>query len=173
MEILRKPTQTDMSEREFGEGTMIPLSTPGKRIVKSPQDRFEEQIAKEEKRIIQKALPFAINVLRAETAELARTWETRWRRRGYVDDKNDPQPKVDWTRYSDLDNFEVLDSGEKHDPQLSKVNKFPVFVKWSTYQFKGFPNKYTVMESAEAAVDRALEKFKGDSFTTATKPSKK
>ena len=170
MEILRKPVQGDLAEREFGEGQMIPLSIPGKRIVKSPKDRFETQITKKEIIAIQEGLPFAISALRAETSELARTWETRWRRRGYVDDKKDPQPKVDWQRYSNVKNFSILNEGEKLDAELSKVNKFPVFVKWTKYKFEEFPETYTVMESAESAVERALANFKGESLEVARKP---
>lgn len=169
-EILRHPTAGDLAEREFGEGTMIPISAPGRRIVKSPRAIFEAQIMKAEQKSIKQGLPFAIGALRAETAELARIWETRWRRRGYVDDKKDPQPKVDWERYANLKNFEVIEDGEKLDPELTKVNKFPVFVKWTKYRFKDFPENYTVMESAEMAIERALAKFKGESLEIIRKP---
>lgn len=151
---------------------MIPLSVPGRRIVKSPRQRFEAQIMKEEQKSIKKGQPFAIGALREETADLAKAWETRWRRRGYVDDKKDPQPKVDWGKYSNLDNFEVLKEGETLDGYLTKVNKFPIFVKWAKYQFKEFPHTYTVMESAESAVERALAKFKGESLEITRKPGK-
>jgi len=169
-EILRHPTAGDLAEREDGEGTMIPISTPNRRIVKSPRQRFEAEIMKAEQEAIKEGLPFAIGALRTETAELAKAWETRWRRRGYVDDKKDPTPKVDWGKYSDLENFEVLDKGEKHDPYLTKVNKFPVFIKWAKYRFKDFPENYTVMESAEDAIERALAKFKGESLEIVRKP---
>lgn len=173
MEIIRKPDASDLAEMTEGEGGMIPLSIPGRKIVKSPRDLFEEEIAKEEKKTIKKGLPFAIGALRAETSDVAKAWENRWRRRGYIDTKNDPRPTVGWNRYSDLKNFEVLDSGEKNDPFLTKVNKFPVFVKWTKYKFKDFPETYTVMESAESALDRALAKFKGESLEVIRKPETK
>ena len=169
-EILREPTSSDMAAREFGEGTMIPLSTPRRRIVKSPRDRFNIQIAAKEVEAIKKSLPFAINALRAEKEEMARMWETRWKRRGYADDKKDPQPKVDWERYSNLKNFKVVGEGETHDRDLTKVNKFPIFIKWIKYKFEEFPESYTVMESAEESVERALAKFKGESLEIIRKP---
>ena len=172
MAILREPTTGDIAERTEGEGTMIPLSTPGRTIVKSPKDKFEKQIMAKEQEAMKEGLPFAISALREETRDLAKAWETRWRRRGYVDDKKDPHPRVDWEKYSNLKNFEVVQEGEQLDQQLTKVNKFPIFVKWIKYQFKEFPQSYTVMESAESAVERALAKFKGESLEIARTSNK-
>ena len=121
--IIREPT---IDERRDFE----PLQTPAQRTVITPHAMFERKMAEEEKKAIRKGLPFAINVLRAETADAIDSWEKRWKRRGYVDIKTDPYPTVNWNRYSDLKNFEILEEDEKLDPSLSDKHRLPVSVKY-------------------------------------------
>lgn len=157
--IIREPTASDLAEVEAGEGQMIPLQTPSRTRVITPRARFEKKMAEEEKKANKKGLPFAINVLRAETADAVDDWEKRWKRRGYVDIKTDPYPTVDWSKYSDLKNFEVLEEDEKLDPYLSDKHRLPVTIKYIKYKFKGFKYTYTVMESPTEAIDRAYRKI--------------
>lgn len=160
--IIREPTADE--RRRFQ-----PLQTPSQSIVITPQAKFEKKMAEEEKKANRKGLPFAINVLRAETADAIEDWEKRWKRRGYVDTKTDPYPTVDWNKYSNLKNFEILEEDEKLDPSLSDKHRLPVSIKYTKYKFKGFSFTYTVMENPTEAVDRAYKKVKERTIEPETK----
>ena len=64
--------------------------------------------------------------------------------------------KINWNKYSDLSNFEVLEEGETPDEYLTKKHPgLDVRIKKVVYRFKGYSNKYTVMEEPSLAIQRA------------------
>lgn len=150
--ILRTPTPDELRDME-------PLQLPGAQKVVTPRAKFELKMAEEEKKANKKSLPFAISALRVETADDVSNWEKRWKRRGYVDIKKDPYPTVDWDRYSNLKNFEILEEDEKLDASLSDKHRLPITIRYMKYKFKGFKNTYTIMEEPSISVDRAYKKI--------------
>ena len=107
---------------------------------------------------IQKAiklgLPFADAAVRADLKDIQDKALKTWSRQGYVESEY-KFPTINWAKYSDLKNFDLLKEDTKHDEYLSKIYRLPVYVKFKQYQFKGFSNTYTVMEPQESAVQRA------------------
>jgi len=147
--IIRDPEKFEL--RDF-----IPLQTPTGRIM-TPQDKFAARIGQEMLKATKAGLPFADVAVRADANDLVENYIKEWKRTGYKE--KEWNPKVDWEKYSDLTNFEVLDEGEIHDKEASKMHRLPVFVKFSKYKYKGFSNTYTVMEAIEEASQRALQKL--------------
>lgn len=151
--IIRNPTQNE-------QGDFAVLSTKHGRV-KTPQDRFKAEISKHELEATKKGLPFASQAAWIETKEfLENEVKSQIKKYGYLKESV-KMPKIDWNKYSDLKNFELVDSGETSDRQLSKENPgIPVKLKWNKYQFKGYSYTYKVMESAEDAVARARKATK-------------
>ncbi len=148
MTIIREPEKSEL--RDF-----IPLQTPTGRVV-SPKDKLSARIGKEMLKATKKQLPFADAATRADIKDLSDAEQKRWEREGVVKDWN---PEIEWNKYSDLDNFEVIDEGEIHDRQASKEHKLSINMKFTTYKYKGFSNRYMVMESIDKAIQRALDKI--------------
>lgn len=66
--------------------------------------------------------------------------------------------EMDWSKYSDLKNFEVIDEGEREDEHLSAKNPgLNVQFKYIKYKFIGYSNTYTVMEHRDSALRRAKD----------------
>lgn len=69
-------------------------------------------------------------------------------------------PKTNWKKYSNLDNFELLEEGERLDEHLTKINPgLHVMAKWIKYKFNGFFGTYKVMEDGPSSIKRAREKI--------------
>ena len=157
--IIRYPERSELKD-------FIPLQTPiGK--VTSPKDKFNERIANEQLKATKKGLPFAEVAVRADVIDEMEKYLKVWKRTG--DNNKDWNPKIDWDKYSDLKNFEIIDTGKTYDKQSSKENRLPVFVKYKTYKYKGFSNTYTVMEQEEMAIQQALEALEGRNLKHLTK----
>ena len=140
-----------------GESTgFIPLATGRRKKVLTPKDKFSTKLAEEQQKAQSKGLPFAWATAQADMDDLIERLDKQWKRNDFVDKSKIPE--VDWSRYSNLKNFEVLGEGKTHDKELSKLHHLPVFVGWKRYRFKGFSNTYNIMESEEDALDRAREK---------------
>jgi hypothetical protein len=156
MDIIREPSKdetygdvTDETSKAF-----IPLQTPQGRI-KSPSDKFAETISKYQQVAIKKGLPFADAAARADLKDIQDELLKRWSRQGYVN--KEELPKINWDKYSDLKNFEIIESDYKRDSGLSKEHKVAVNVKFVKYVYKGFSNTYTVMEDPTVSLTRALD----------------
>jgi len=68
---------------------------------------------------------------------------------------------MDWKKYSDLNNFELLEENEISDPQLNKQNPgLDVKIAFKTYKYKGYINTYKVMENPHDAIQRARKKLR-------------
>ena len=146
--IIRNPNAEEL--RDF-----TPLMTR-KGKTKSKEAIFSDTIAKKEKEAMSKGLPFASIVVREEYKdELDKQAKASVRKNGFLDPKDIKIPKIDWERYSDLKNFELIDEGEKFDEHLSKRQNKQISVKWKKYRFKGFSNTYRVMEEPMKAIERA------------------
>ncbi len=157
MSIIREPTRAELSGDVTDENSQafVPILLPEGKVM-SVKDKFSERINQEEQKSIKLGKPFAIWAVRAEVKDLQDEFNKKFRRQGYVKDFKIPTlDEIDWKKYSDLKNWELLDESVKKDDNLSKINRLPVFVKYKTYRYTGYSNTYTVMEPEEAAVMRA------------------
>ena len=146
-EIIREPTEQE--KKDFTDISFKDKNTA--RI------KFEEELAKKEQEAIKKGMPFAKQIARMEFNDYYEDQATKSiRKNGYID-LNDIKPlKIDWKKYSDINNFELIDEGEEYDPQLTKHNPgLNVKIAWKKYKFKGYANTFTVMEDAVNALNRA------------------
>lgn len=149
--FFRQPTQNELASY-----IDVPIHTGAGRVL-TPKDRFNARIAQEVLKCTKKGIPFAEAVARADVKDIIDSFNKKWKRQGFVD-SNYKFPEIDWNKYSDLKNFEVLDEGQVNDKYLSKIHRLPIFVKYKKYRFKGFSNTYNVMEPEEEAIERAVKK---------------
>lgn len=152
--IIRDPTKDELGRGPDSEhGIDIPLVT-GKGKFVSPKDKFIQRLAEEEQKATKLGLPFASAAARADVEDINRDLTNQLKRQGYIN-KDYKLTGIDWSKYSDLKNFEVLEEGTQHDPGLSSRHRLPIYIKLVKYKYKGFSNTYTVMESSDVAVKRA------------------
>lgn len=152
--IIRDPEKNEMSSGPDSEyGIDVPLMTAHGKYM-SPKDKFSQKLAEEEQKAVKKGLPFAAAAARADVEDINRDLVNQLKRQGYVS-KEYRLGGIDWNKYSDLKNFELVDEGTQHDAGLSDKHRLPVYVKWKKYKYKGFSNFYIVMEPTEEAVKRA------------------
>ena len=147
-EIIRDPTSEEL--RTYID---VPLDNASGRVL-TPRDKFNKKLAGEEQKAVKKRLPFAAAAARADVKDIVDSLNKKLKRQGYIEDDYE-LPDVDWSKYSNLKNFEVIDQGVESDLHLSKIHRLPVFVKYTKYRFKGYSNTYTVMEGEDEAVQRA------------------
>ena len=159
MDILREPTRAELSGDVTDESSpaFVPIALPGGKV-ETVKSRFEKRIIKEEKKAYSEGLPFPVWAVSAEVKDIQDDFNKKFRRQGYIRGFKIPTlDELDWSKYSDLKNWEVIDQGAKHDAHLSKIHRLPVFVKWTKYMYKGYSNTCTLMEGEELAVIRAQE----------------
>lgn len=150
--IVRNPDSRDFSQSiESDSGIDVPLETRGGKFL-SPRDKFLKRLAEEQYKATKAHLPFAAHAARAYVEDLNRDLNNQLKRQGYI-----KEPKnIDWSQYSDLKNFDIVEEGTQYSKGDSDKYKLPIYVKWKKYKFKGFDNyTYTVMEDTEEAVKRA------------------
>ena len=155
MNIFRNPTGVELSPDKNNEVLNTIVDRSG-RLVKNPNAKFQAELAKQQEIANKKGLPFASAAARADWKDnLDEQAKRSLRKNGYVNSNDIKIPDIDWSKYSDLNNFELIEEGETYDDQLSKRYSKPVYVARKTYRFKGFSNKYRIMEDAYSAVNRA------------------
>ena len=158
MDIIREPLPSEVRGDPADETSKAfePILLPGGRIPKTPHVLFEEVMSKESQKATRNKLPFAEATARADYRDKLEEWEKTYRRQGYAIKKKPTFEDIDWGKYSDLKNFELIDEGQTRDKGLSKEYKVSVFVRWKKYKFKGFSNTYTVMEDPDDSLARTL-----------------
>jgi coenzyme F420-reducing hydrogenase alpha subunit len=148
MTIIRESTKEEL--RDF----QPILNRAGKPI--TSDDKIIKKINFEEQEAVKKGLPFA---RQAATDDFSENLESQKRKLkklyGYIKIDELKMPEIDWSKYSDLKNFEVIEKGERYDEHLSKRYMVDVFIKMTKYKYKGYGNTYTIMESPFLAVQRA------------------
>ena len=127
------------------------------------EESFTVVLKKHETEATKKGVPFATQVAKIE-------WDDHYqeqaklsmRRHGFVNPEDIKPIEMDWAKYSDLKNFELIDEGERVDDYLTKVNPgLTVRIKWKKYRYIGFSYTYRIMESGPDAINRAI-KFRKD-----------
>src|SRR3990167_9424062 len=149
--ILRDPISVELGPNE--ENLInIPLETSRGKFLTS-KDKLHIKIGEEEQKANKLGLPFSIAGVMSDVEDKNREASNQLKRQGYV--SKDLDLKLDWKKYSDLNNFEIIGEGTQHDPKLSDKHRLPIYLKWKKYRFNGTTEERTVMESADEAVKRA------------------
>lgn len=118
--------------------------------------RFTKELQQQEALATKKGLPFARQVARDDFKDYFENQaKMSQRRHGYVKPEDIKPIKVDWEKYSDLKNFELISEREVNDEHLSKRHNKQVMINTKKYKFKGYSYTYTVQEEPMKAVARA------------------
>ncbi len=129
-----------------------------------PKDKFTEELHKRKAQAGKKGLPFCDAAAKDDWTEQHRTESTRLIRKygkGYLTKEaiiEYKQPKMDWEKYSNLDNFEVFQVKSMKDDDLSKRNNMPIARTLTVYKYQGYANTYTMMNSEQEAIMGARKK---------------
>ena len=154
--IERKMTEQDKLKATMdGEIIKVDLG-PSKHLTE--EDTFQLELSKHEQEATKNNLPFARHVARADFQDMVNNWQSKLNRQGFVTETKPKAKDVDWKKYSDLKNFEILTEKDIRDTNLSRQHRMPVFLKSRVYKFKGFKEKYRVMEDGDKALERIYAK---------------
>lgn len=148
-EIIRSPTEDERKD-------FIPIADP-KRRKKTAQEMFDEELCSHQQNAAKKKLPFAEKAAKDDFNDYYKgIVQVHMRKYGYVKFEEIKPIKMDWAKYSDLKNFEVIEEDEKYDENLSKHNPgLTVMIKFTKYKYKGYDNTYQVNEDGPSAIARA------------------
>jgi hypothetical protein len=150
--IIRTPTAQEIGPGITENDGFIPIV--GRK--KTEEDLFNQRLGEEMTKATEKGLPFAEKACKDVIKDWKDDQKKAMGKLGYIPKELVSAPKIDWNKYSDLKNFVLLDEGERNDEHLTKRNPgLDVMVKKKVYQFKGYSNRYTVMEDGPSAVRRA------------------
>ena len=144
LNIFRPPTKEEQQN----------MKIIGKR---SPQDEFVEKVYSEKAKAAKKDLPFADQVATEEWNESHRQEGRRLNLKygkGYLTNeaiKEYKHPTLDWEKYSDLKNFDLIREREVKDDDLSKRHNLPIKRKLKVYRYKNYNKTYTMMNSEHEA----------------------
>lgn len=143
--IIRK--QTEEEKRDFE-------SIAKKKDAKSI---FNKELGKEQQIALKAGIPFAEKVARDDFNDYYEAQaKLSMRKNGYVDISEIKPLKIEWDKYSDLKNFEVVDEKEVFDDNLTRRNPGKnIMIKCITYKYKGYSNTYKVMEDPQTAIARS------------------
>ena len=124
--------------------------------------KFEKELGLKMLEATKKGLPFAAKACRDDfndyyKAEVAKSI----RKNGFYDPSDVKPIKVDFNKYMDLANFELLEEGEQSDENLTKHNPgLDVKAAFKKYKYKGYSNTYTMMEDGPTSILRARAKLR-------------
>lgn len=144
-----------MTEKE--ESGLTEDGIPGVDLKKrTKEELFKMELIKHEQEATIKGLPFASQVALDDREEYQNKVKQTIKRTGYLP-KNFPEFKIDWNKYSNLKNFELVNEKERPDTNLSNKNPgLNVTSKTKCYKFIGYDNRYNVMEDPASSIRRAV-----------------
>jgi hypothetical protein len=133
-----------MIERNPTEEEKMDFEPIGK--TDNAKNKFYEEMTKREQEAIKKGLPFAsiaaINDFKDAHEDQK---NTNIRKNGYLVPSELKAIKMDWKKYSDLANFDLIKEDEISDPNLTKHNPgLNVMIAYKTYQYKGYNKTYQI-----------------------------
>ena len=154
-------SNTIMRPMNQSDGQFIDVNLNKPKRKKTSREVFTKELQKQEIIATKKGLPFARHAVRDDfERDLKAQHDEMMRMEGVVDGTKLKIPKIGWSKYSDLKNFDLVDEGEKFDTNLSNKNPgISVNIAKKTYQYKGYGNTYRVMESGDDAIKRARIKY--------------
>lgn len=139
-----------------------------------PRDKFIEEMNQQMAKASKKRLPFADFAAKDDWDEHHRLESQRLIRKygkGYLTKegiKEYKQPVMDWDKYSDLKNWELVATKQVRDPNISKINNMEVFITNKVYKYEGYGNTKTLPNSEHEAVMEARKKH--DELWKSTNP---
>lgn len=151
--IIRKPTKEELDD-------FIPVTKSGNQS--NPREEFLAELHKQASTTRKDGGPFCEIAAKDD-------WESHFsvqakqhvRKFGKVMPEKITPIKMDWSKYSDLKNFILVEEGERYDEYLSKRHNIQAFLKFRVYSFKGYEAyKETVYEPALGAWDKDGKKEK-------------
>ena len=166
--IIRNPSTEE--RRDFN-----PIANAGRKKKPTAEEKFYEDLGNVREKANKKGQPFAETPCKNDFYDhYNQEVKKSIRKNGYVEPEDIRPVNINWNKYSDLNNFEVVEEGETYDEELTKKNPgLHVTSKWTKYKFKGYSNVYVVMEDGPSAVKRAQEKAKKPLEKTETKTKPK
>lgn len=159
MEILRNLTNEELTGDVNSDTSpaFVPIALPSGKV-ETIKDKFNKRINQEEQKAMSEGKPFAIWAVRADIKDIQDDFAKRFKRQGYVKGFKIPTlDEINWKKYSDLKNWELITEDKVRDPQLSKEHKVSIYLKRRKYRYKGYSNTYSVMEDSDEALTRALD----------------
>lgn len=125
--------------------------------------KFYEEMGKAQQVALKKGLPFAEKAATDDFKDYYdQVKKENVRRNGYLVASEIKPLKLDFAKYSDLKNFELVEETEVSDAQLAKQNPgLDIKIAQKKYKYKGYGSHvYFVMEDPQAAIKRAQKKKK-------------
>ena len=135
----------------------VNLNKPKRQL--NAREKFEVELHKQEAIATRNGKPFARHIAREEfNKKIKEQVDKQCREYGSVEKPEELKlPKVDWDRYSNLKNFELIKTHERADGNLSRANPgLSVKIEFKTYKFKGYGFLYKTSESGPDAIARAI-----------------
>ena len=150
--IDRQPTQTEKQEWDGGD-----ISQKKYNI----KEAFEVELASQFQKAMKKVLPFCAQVARDDFNDHYESEKNKSvRKNGFLIESEMKPFNANWAKYSDLNNFDIIESDEISDDNLSRKNPgLSVMEARTKYQFKGTKYTITVMEGGPNAIKRARQKL--------------
>lgn len=124
------------------------------------REKFEIELQSHEAEATKKALPFARHVAREDFNQAIKSQvDEQLRLYGSIEKPEELKlPVIDWNRYSDVANFDILKEDQRADSNLTNKNPgLSVMVAYKVYKFKGYGQIYRVMEDGPSAITRAIK----------------
>jgi hypothetical protein len=160
--IIRNPRPDELDTTPItSDGNSTGFELIGYKNYMTQEEKFEIELTKQEQIASKKKLPFAHQVARADFKEFFRQLNEKIQRQGMLYSGDKTEPEMNWEKYSDLKNFDLIEEGERPDEQLTKHNPgLNVTKSFKKYQFKGYQYLYILMEDTPSAINRANKKRK-------------
>jgi len=155
--IIRRPTEKDKTFT--GDDGKVNTWLVGGQ--KNDRELFIEELGKQRLKVGKDKegiiLPFADKPALDDYDEYEEKKIQTVKRTGYLPDSF-KELKLDWSKYSDPDNFELIEEKEVPDTNLSNKNPgLNVVTKTKVYKYLDYQNIYTCQEDSGNAIIRATK----------------
>jgi len=123
------------------------------------KEKFEIELKNQEQSANKIRLPFARHAAREDFDKFIKSQvDEQLRKYGNVEHPEElTLPVTDWSKYSDLKNFDLVETQEKPDTNLSNKNPgLSVQSLVETYKYKGYGQTYKIMEDGPDSIARAI-----------------
>jgi len=157
-EIIRPMTREELNNLTVGGVPGVNLNKPKR--TKNAREKFELELQSKEAEANKKRLPFARHAARDDFNNAIKVQvDEQLKKYGSIEKPEELKlPVIDWDKYSNLDNFEIIEEHERADSNLTNRNPgLSVQMKVITYKYKGYGQIYKVMESGPEAITRAIK----------------